>query len=100
FAAEAVELKRQRSRLNRELTFVLYRLHLGYIKLATWQRTVIQTCVFSILALALLSTIQGHISLGHFMTILTVGSIAYAELEPINLLAETFARRYASMIRF
>ena len=100
FAAEAVELKRQRSRLNRELTFVLYRLHLGYVKLATWQRTVIQTCVFSILALALLSTIQGHISLGHFMTILTVGSIAYAELEPINLLAETFARRYASMIRF
>jgi ATP-binding cassette subfamily B protein len=26
--------------------------------------------------------------------------MAYAELEPINLLAETFARRYASLIRF
>ncbi|MGB7443474.1 MAG: ABC transporter ATP-binding protein [Coleofasciculaceae cyanobacterium] len=100
FATEAVELKRQRQRLNRELKFVLYRIHLGYVKLATWQKTVIQTCVFSVLGLTLWATVRGEISLGHFVTTLTVSSIAYSELEPINDLAETFARRYASMIRF
>ncbi|MGQ4647938.1 ATP-binding cassette domain-containing protein [Lyngbya aestuarii] len=100
FATEAAELKRQQQRLNRELKFVLYRIHLGYIKLATWQRAVIQTCVFSVLGLSLLATLQGQISLGHFVTTLTVSSIAYSELEPISELAETFARRYASMIRF
>ncbi|MEM1280490.1 MAG: ATP-binding cassette domain-containing protein, partial [Cyanobacteria bacterium P01_H01_bin.152] len=31
---------------------------------------------------------------------LTVSSMAYAELEPISNLAEIFARRYASMLRF
>lgn len=99
FATEATELNRQRKRLNRELTFVLYRIHLGYVKLATWQRTVIQICVFSILGLTLFATVQGNISLGHFITTLTLSSIAYAELEPINDLAEGFARRYASMVR-
>jgi ATP-binding cassette, subfamily B, bacterial len=99
FATEATELNRQRQRLNRELKFVLYRIHLGYVKLATWQRTVIQICVFSILGLTLFATVQGNISLGHFITTLTVSSIAYAELEPINDLSETFARRYASMVR-
>lgn len=99
FATEATELNRQRKRLNRELKFVLYRIHLGYVKLATWQRTVIQICVFSILGLTLFATVQGNISLGHFITTLTLSSIAYAELEPINDLSETFARRYASMVR-
>ena len=100
FATEALELKRQRQRLNRELKVVLYRLHLGYIKLATWQRTVVQLCVFFILSLTLLATAQGKISLGHFVTTLTVSTMAYSELEPINDLAELFARRYASMQRF
>jgi ATP-binding cassette subfamily B protein len=100
FATEAAELKRQQERLNRELKVVLFSIHLGYVKLATWQRTVIQICVFGVLALTLLATVQGHISLGHFVTTLTVSSMAYAELEPISQLAEVFARRYASMLRF
>src|ERR671933_1157219 len=100
FATEAPELKRQRDRLNRELKVVLYSIHLGYIKLATWQKAVIQVCVFSLLALTLMATVQGKISLGHFVTTLTVSSMAYSELEPINNLAEVFARRYASIQRF
>ncbi|HEY9905697.1 MAG TPA: ABC transporter ATP-binding protein [Candidatus Sericytochromatia bacterium] len=100
FATEAAELKRQQERLNRELKVVLFSIHLGYVKLATWQRTVIQLCVFGVLALTLLATVQGHISLGHFVTTLTVSSMAYAELEPISNLAEVFARRYASMLHF
>ncbi|MCA1991010.1 MAG: ABC transporter ATP-binding protein/permease, partial [Coleofasciculus sp. S288] len=100
FATEAEELKRQRQRLDRELKVVLFNIHLGYIKLATWQKTVIQICVFTVLALTLLATVRGHISLGHFVTTLTVSSMAYAELEPISALAEVFARRYASMLRF
>ena len=100
FATEAAELKRQRQRLDRELKVVLYSIHLGYIKLNTWQKTVIQICVFSVLALTLLATVQGHISLGHFVTTLTISSMAYAELEPISQLAEVFARRYASILHF
>jgi ATP-binding cassette, subfamily B, bacterial len=100
FATEASELKRQSDRLNRELNVVLFKIHLGYIQLASWQKTVIQVCVFSVLALTLFATVQGKISLGHFVTTLTVSSIAYAELEPISDLAEIFARRYASMQRF
>ncbi len=100
FAAEALELKRQRQRLNREFKVVDYRIHLGYIKLSTWQKTVIQFCVFMVLSLILVATVKGEISLGHFVTTLTVSSMAYAELEPINNLAEIFARRYASMLRF
>jgi len=98
FATEGLELKRQRQRLNRELKVVLYRIHLGYVKLATWQRTIIQLCVFVVLGLTLRATALGQISLGHFVTTLTVSSMAYAELEPISNLAEIFARRYASML--
>jgi ATP-binding cassette subfamily B protein len=100
FATEALEMKRQRKRLNRELKVVLFSIHLGYVKLQTWQRTIIQFCVFTVLALSLLATLQGQISLGHFVTTLTVSSMAYSELEPISQLAEVFARRYASMLRF
>jgi ATP-binding cassette subfamily B protein len=100
FATEASELKRQRARLNRELKVVLFSIHLGYVKLGTWQTTVIQACVFSVLALTLVATVQGGISLGHFVTTLTVSSMAYSELEPISNLAEIFARRYSSMKRF
>jgi ATP-binding cassette subfamily B protein len=88
FAAEALELKRQRQRLNREFKVVDYRIHLGYIKLSTWQKTVIQFCVFMVLSLILVATVKGEISLGHFVTTLTISSMAYAELEPINNLAE------------
>ncbi len=100
FATEAVELKRQRQRLNREFKIVDYRIHLGYIKLSTWQKTIIQFCVFGVLGLTLAATFQGQISLGHFVTTFTISSMAYAEMEPINNLAEIFARRYASMLRF
>jgi ATP-binding cassette subfamily B protein len=100
FATEASELKRQRQRLNRELNVVLFRVHLGYVKLSTWQKTVIQFCVFAVLGMTLWATVQGRISLGHFITTLTVSSMAYSELEPISDVAEIFARRYASMLRF
>lgn len=100
FATEAAELKQQRQRLNREFKVVSYRIHLGYIKLSTWQRTLIQFCVFMVLGLILVATVRGEISIGHFVTTLTVSSMAYAEMEPINNLAEIFARRYASMLRF
>lgn len=99
FATEGLELQRQRQRLDRELKVVLYRIHLGYVKLATWQRTIIQLCVFVVLGLTLRATVLGQISLGHFVTTLTISSMAYAELEPITNLAEIFARRYASMLR-
>ncbi|BAY26159.1 ABC transporter-related protein [Calothrix sp. NIES-2100] len=100
FATEAKELKRQKQRLDRELKVVDYRIHKGYVNLLTWQKTVIQFCVFAILGLTLAATVGGKISLGHFVMTLTLSSMAYAELEPISNLAEVFARRYSSMLRF
>ncbi len=100
FATEAAELKRQKQRFDREFTVVDYRIHVGYMTLSTWQRWIIQTCVFTILVLTLWATVQGQISLGHFITALTVSSMAYSELEPISSLAEVFARRYSSMLRY
>lgn len=100
FATEAKELERQKQRLEREFKYIVYRIHLGYVQLATWERTVIQISVFFVLLLTLMATARGQISLGHFITTLTVSSMAYAELEPITQLAEIFARRYASMLRF
>jgi ATP-binding cassette, subfamily B, bacterial len=100
FAAEASELARQRQRLDRELTVVLHRIHRSYVKLGTWQRTVVQSCVFGVLVMTLFATLRGELSLGHFVTLLTISSMAYAELEPLSNLAEFLARRYASMLRF
>jgi ATP-binding cassette, subfamily B, bacterial len=100
FGAEPLEFKRQKQRLDREFKVVVYRIHLGYIKLGTIRTTIIQFCVFSILGLTLAATLKGVISLGHFITILTVSSMAYSELEPISNLAEIFARRYASMLGY
>ncbi|AFZ57753.1 ABC transporter ATP-binding protein [Anabaena cylindrica FACHB-243] len=100
FATESQELERQKQRLHRELISVDYRLHKGYVKLGTWQRTVIQFCIFMILGLTLAATVNGKISLGHFIMTLTLSSMAYSELEPISNLAESFARRYSAMVRF
>ncbi|MGJ3246489.1 MAG: ABC transporter ATP-binding protein [Elainellaceae cyanobacterium] len=100
FATENQELRRQRQRLQREFTMVDYRIHRGYVKLFTWQRSVIQSCVFGVLSLTLWATLRGDISLGHFITTLTISSMAYSELEPISTIAEVFARRFASMLRF
>ncbi|MGK7898041.1 MAG: ABC transporter ATP-binding protein [Xenococcus sp. (in: cyanobacteria)] len=100
FSTERRELKRQDKRLDRELKYVLFRIHKGYINLETWQKTFIQSSVFFILVYSLIITVQGYISLGHFITLITVSSMAYAELDPITQLAEVFARRYSSMSRF
>lgn len=100
FATEADELKRQQQRLDREFKVLDYRIHKGYVTLGMWERTIVQTCVFLVLAFTLWETVKGNISLGHFVTTLTVSSMAYAELEPICQLAEVFARRYAAMLRF
>lgn len=100
FAAENQELNRQRRRLQRELTMVDQGIHRSYVVLIAWQELMIQSCVFGVLVLTLISTLRGNISLGHFITTLTVSSMAYAELEPISNLAEIFTRRYASMLRF
>lgn len=99
FATEASEFKRQMQRLNREFKFVIYRIHIGYIVLFTWQKLIVQASVFFIILFTLIPTVQGKISLGHFITTLTVSSMAYAELEPIGQLAEIFARRYSSIAR-
>lgn len=100
FATESVELKRQQQRLEREFKILDYRIHKGYVILGMWERTIVQTCVFLVLALTLLAAVQNRISIGHFVTVLTVSSMAFAEIEPISQLAEVFARRYAAMIRF
>ncbi len=100
FATEAQEYQRQQQRFEREFKYITHRIHRGYVNLTTWSRSVIQTCVFLILLFTLISTVRGNITLGHFITTLTVSSMAYAELEPISQLAEIFARRYASMRRF
>jgi ATP-binding cassette subfamily B protein len=100
FATETQELKRQKQRFDRQLRVIVDRIHRGYIKLEVQQRTLVQTCVFLVLVFALLETLNGRISLGHFVTTLTISSMAYAEIEPISVFAETFARRYSSMIRF
>ncbi len=99
FATEAQELSRQGQRLEREYQVVVKRIHLGYVKLETWQKTVVQLCVFFVLCFTLVATIEGKISLGNFITTLTISSMAYSELSPISQLAEIFARRYASMLR-
>ncbi|HEY9803937.1 MAG TPA: ABC transporter ATP-binding protein [Leptolyngbyaceae cyanobacterium] len=100
FATEARELNRQKRRLDRELKLVDYRVHKDYVILLTWQKTVIQFCVFAILGLTLAATVGGEISLGHFVMTLTLSSMAYSELEPISTLAEGFSRRYSSMLRY
>ncbi|MGQ9866588.1 MAG: ABC transporter ATP-binding protein [Pseudanabaenaceae cyanobacterium] len=100
FATEAEELQRQGDRLQRELKTVLYSIHLGYVKLGMFQRTFVQTSVFLVLALTLVATVREQISLGQFVTILTMSSMGFSEIEPISSLAEVFARRYASMLRF
>ncbi|WP_310487196.1 ABC transporter transmembrane domain-containing protein, partial [Chamaesiphon sp. VAR_69_metabat_338] len=60
FAAEPYELDRQRQRLDRELTVVLYRIHKSYVRLNMWQRTVVQSCIFGVLVMTLLATLRGE----------------------------------------
>ena len=100
FGNELTELRRQTQRLNREFKVVDYRIHKGYTILSTYQRTVVQSCMFVVLVSTLWLAVSGSISIGHFITVLTVASMAYAEVDPICDLAEMFARRYAPMARF
>jgi ATP-binding cassette subfamily B protein len=99
FATESQELKRQTTRLGREYKSIIYRLHKGYVWLNVYQTTVVQFCLFSVLGFTLVATLGGKISLGYFVTIYTLASMAYAEITPISQMVEVFARRYASMAR-
>ena len=100
FGKESDELKRQTQRLEREFKVLDYRIHKGYTILSTYQRTIVQLCMFVVLIGSLWLTVSGKITLGHFVTTLTVASMAYAEVDPICNIAEMFARRYAPMARF
>jgi ATP-binding cassette, subfamily B, bacterial len=100
FATESRELQRQRTRQNRELTTVLYSIHKGYVILNAWQQTIVKLCLFAVMTFTLVATTQGRISIGHFITTLTLASMAYAELEPLSIHAEMFARRYAAIMRY
>lgn len=100
FASEGREMKRQTQRINRELVYVIYRIHKAYVKLITWQKTVVQISTFLIFVFTVWATAQGQMSVGHFITLYTVVAMAYAEIEPMSQLAEVFSRRYASIIRF
>ncbi len=100
FATETRELFRQKQRIAKEYKVVTFRILKGYVMLATWVNTTVQTCVFFVLLFTLIATVRGDISLGHFITTLTISSMAYAELGPIANLIEHFARRYASMQGF
>ncbi len=99
FATEGQELYRQKQRLEREFTYVVYRIHKGYVDLTTWEKTLVQASLFGVFFFTLLATVQQKISIGHFITTYTLASMAYAELDPLSQMAETFARRYASMAR-
>jgi len=100
FATESDELKRQTTRLDRELKVVIHRIHKGYVTLGTYQQTIVQLCLFSVLGFSLAATLGGQISLGYFVTVYTLASMAYSQLRPISMIAELLARRYSSMIRF
>jgi ATP-binding cassette subfamily B protein len=99
FATEGQELYRQKQRLEREFTYVIYRIHKGYVDLITWEKTLVQASLFGVFFFTLLATVQQKISIGHFITTYTLASMAYAELDPLSQMAEIFARRYASMAR-
>ena len=100
FANEAKEYKRQSDRLVREAKVSLWGIHIGYVKLGMVRDTVLEAYQFVVFGAALFATVDGKMSIGHFVTISTLASMAYSEIKPICLLAEVFARRYSSMMRF
>ncbi|MEB3339708.1 ABC transporter ATP-binding protein [Okeania sp.] len=100
FATETQELERQTTRINRSLKIIIGKIHKSYVWLSMYQTSIVEFCLFFILGLTLFATLSGEISLGYFVTIYTLASMAYAEITPISQLTEEFVRRYASMIRF
>ena len=57
FSTERRELIRQYKRLDRELKYILFRIHKEYLKLVSWQKTVFQSSVFLILVYSLIITV-------------------------------------------
>lgn len=100
FAAEKREMKRQNTRFEREFQVFNYKIHRGYVKLNMLRTSMVQICTFAVLLFTLTATAQGHISVGHFVTILTLSNMAFAEVNPLGHLVETFARRYPAMAHF
>jgi ATP-binding cassette, subfamily B, bacterial len=100
FATEQREYERQRQRLAREAFTFVHRVHFGYTVLTSQLRGIIQGSSFSILMITVWAAATGQISLGHFVTLMTIANMGYAELEPISLIAEVTARRYSSIERF
>jgi len=88
FATEGQELYRQKQRLEREFTYVVYRIHKGYVDLITWEKTLVQASLFGVFFFTLLATVQQKISIGHFITTYTLASMAYAELDPLSQMAD------------
>ena len=99
FATEAREFKRQKERFNREYKYSCYRIERNYIILNTRKQTIISILIFSVLIILIYSNINGAISLGHFITTLTIVTMAYSELYEIGEFIEIFYRRYASAIK-
>ncbi|MEM6501508.1 MAG: ABC transporter ATP-binding protein [Cyanobacteria bacterium P01_C01_bin.89] len=100
FATETREYERQRQRLSRELFVVTYGIHTDYVVLATRRNTGLQLASFGILALALYATVTGQISIGYFVTLMTLASMGYSEVQPISLQSELLARRFSPLQRF
>jgi ATP-binding cassette subfamily B protein len=100
FAAEDRELARQQKRFDREFQLLDYRVHKGYVELNVWKGTFIQVCLFLILASTVFATLREEISIGHFVTMLTIVGMAYGEATPLADLAEVFSRRYVGIQRF
>jgi len=100
FGSERAELDRQSQRLDRHLAVYLHRIHKGLVSIDVWRQLVVQASTFGILVLSLMAVLQNRISIGHFITIITLSSMAYAQLYPISRASENFARFYAPMARF
>ncbi len=100
FATETREYERQRQRLSRELFVVTYGIHVDYVVLATWRNAVLQLASFGILGLALYATFTGQISIGYFVTLMTLASMGFSEIQPISLQSELLARRFSPLQRF
>ena len=99
FVSEKRELKRQLQRRKREFKVNSRRLNLAYTKLYIWQNTAINFSFFLILILIIFPTAKGTVSVGHFITTVTIARMAYEEVEPINYFAQMLTRRYSSMKR-
>jgi len=100
FATEEWELKRQLLRLNREFKVFFHRIHKGYIKLDMVRSTLIQFSLFGVFVYTLVQVIQGHMTLGHFVTIHAIVSLAFSDLNLLSISAEHVGRRLAPIHRF